>query len=195
MSKPLKNEKGKLIVISGPSGSGKGTIVDRLLNEDNIELSISCTTRQPRANEKNGVNYFFKREDEFNNMIVSDSFLEHAEVFGCKYGTPKKRVLEKLELGKNIVLEIDVQGAMQVKKNFSEALLIFILPPSEEELLKRLKGRATETEEQIKTRFAKAKEEMAYADQYDYQVVNDNLDDAVHEIENIIKNNLEKHGK
>lgn len=179
---------GKLVVISGPSGSGKGTIVEKLLDEPNVELSVSCTTRAPRSHEKDGVNYFFKREDEFNNMVVSNSFLEHAQVFGCQYGTPKDRVLKKLKEGKNVILEIDVQGAMQVKDNYADALLIFILPPSEEELLRRLEGRGTETKTQIEKRFAKAKEEMGYAEKYDYRVVNDKLEDAVKEIKAIMKN-------
>ena len=184
----FNQKKGKLIVISGPSGSGKGTIVEKLLDDKSIELSVSCTTRPPRPHEKDGVNYFFKREDEFNDMIVSNSFLEHAQVFGCQYGTPKAVVLKKLDQGKNIILEIDVQGAMQVKGNYDDALLIFISPPSDEELLTRLKKRGTETEAQIKKRFSKAKEEMAYMDKYDFTVVNDVLEDAVKEIKDIIKN-------
>ncbi len=182
----MSERKGKLIVISGPSGSGKGTIVEKLLDDESIELSVSCTTRQPRPHEKDGVNYFFKRKNEFDDMVVSNKFLEHANVFGCQYGTPKERVLKKLSDGRNVILEIDVQGAMQVKKNFAEAVLIFIMPPSEDELLRRLRGRATETEEQIKTRFSKAKDEMAYAEQYDYTVVNDKLEDAVLEIKKIV---------
>lgn len=182
----MSEKKGKLIVISGPSGSGKGTIVEKLLDDDSVELSVSCTTRKPRPHEKDGVNYFFKRDEEFKEMLVSQKFLEHAKVFGCQYGTPKERVLKKLDEGKNVILEIDVQGAMQVKKNFGEALLIFIMPPSEKELLKRLRGRGTESEEQIKTRFSKAKEEMAFAQQYDYTVVNDKLEDAVLEIKKIV---------
>ncbi len=182
-----EHRKGKLVVISGPSGSGKGTIVDNLLDDENVELSVSCTTRPPRAHEKDGVNYFFKREDEFNNMVVSHSFLEHANVFGCQYGTPKDRVLSRLEQGKNVILEIDVQGAMQVKKNFPEAVLIFIMPPSQEELAKRLRGRGTETEAQIEKRLSTAKEEIGQSEEYDHIVVNDDLDTAVEEIREIIK--------
>jgi len=181
-----KQKEGKLIVISGPSGAGKGTIVERLLDDDNIEVSISCTTRQPRPHEKDGVNYFFKREDEFNNMVVSNSFLEHANVFGCQYGTPKGRVLDRLKEGKNVILEIDVQGALQVKQNFEEAVMIFIMPPSKDELLERLKGRATETPAQIEKRISKAQEEMDQTDRYDYVVVNDDLDTAVREVREII---------
>lgn len=185
--------KGKLIVVSGPSGVGKGTIVSRLLDDDvndTLELSISCTTRQPRPHEKDGVNYFFKREDEFNDMVVSNQFLEHANVFGCRYGTPKDRVLQKLEQGKNVILEIDVQGANQVKQNYDEAVMIFILPPSGEELERRLRGRESETKAQIEDRLSKAREEMSFADSYDYRVVNDELESAVDAVKEII-NNLE----
>ncbi len=181
---------GKLVVISGPSGAGKGTIVDRLIDDENIELSVSCTTRKPRDHEKDGVNYFFKREEEFVDMIVSHAFLEYADVFGCKYGTPKTKVLDKLKAGKNVILEIDVKGAMQVKENYPDAMLIFILPPSEQELLRRLRGRNTETEEQIRIRFNTAKEEMDYADKYDYKIINDNLETAVKEIQDIIKRSI-----
>ncbi len=179
-------KKGKLIVISGPSGAGKGTVVDRLLDDENVELSISCTTRAPRPHEKDGVNYFFKREDEFNDMIVGNSFLEHAQVFGCQYGTPRQRVMERLAQGKNVILEIDVQGAMQVKENFNDALLIFIMPPSEEELLNRLRNRGTESKEQIEERISKAKGEMAQTDRYDHVVVNDDLEVAVAQVREII---------
>lgn len=181
-------KKGSLIVISGPSGAGKGTIVGHLLDDENIELSVSCTTRPPRPHEKDGVNYFFKRSDEFNNMVVSNSFLEHANVFGCQYGTPKDRVLERLEAGKHVILEIDVQGAMQVKGNYKDAVLIFIMPPSEEELLKRLRGRGTESERQIEQRIAQAREEMAVKDQYDHIVINDDLNQAIEEVQEIIRN-------
>lgn len=181
-----KGKKGKLIVISGPSGAGKGTVVDRLLDDDNVELSISCTTRAPRPHEKDGVNYFFKREDEFDDMIVGNSFLEHAQVFGCQYGTPKQRVIERLDQGKNVILEIDVQGALQVKENFSDALLIFIMPPSEEELLNRLRNRGTESREQIEERISKARGEMAQTGRYDHIVVNDDLDVAVAGVREII---------
>ncbi len=179
--------KGKLIVISGPSGCGKGTIVDKLLQQDgSLQLSISATTRMPRGTEENGVNYFFKSQEEFEQMIRDQAFLEYADVFGKYYGTPKEYVLGKLKQGKNVILEIDVQGAMQVIKNYPEAVTIFILPPSEEVLLGRLKGRGTETEEQIMKRFGKAKAEMEYAQQYGYRVVNDDLDTAVAEVKNII---------
>ncbi len=185
----MANEKiGKLIIISGPSGAGKGTIVEQLLRDGNYELSISCTTRAPRGQEKEGIHYFFKTADEFQKMIEENEFLEYADVFGRCYGTPKRYVLDKLNSGKNVILEIDVQGAVQVKENYPQALMIFILPPSEEVLLARLKGRGTETPEQIEKRFGKAKAEMAYADRYGYKVVNDDLMIAVEEIRQIIQN-------
>lgn len=182
------DEIGRLIVISGPSGAGKGTIVDKLLSDSRYELSISCTTRAPRGQERDGINYFFKTREEFEKMIAENKFLEYADVFGGYYGTPKDYVLDKLESGKSVILEIDVQGALQVKKNYPEALMIFILPPSEEVLLARLRGRKTETEEQISKRFGKARAEMEFADKYDYTVVNDDLMTAVDEVKNIIKN-------
>ena len=180
-------EKGELIIISGPSGSGKGTIVGQLLEtDDSVELSVSCTTRQPRGTEKEGVNYFFKTEEEFEKMIEEGEFLEYARVFGRYYGTPKRYVLHQLENGRNVLLEIDVQGAMQVKNNYPQARMIFILPPSEEVLLQRLRGRGTETEEQIDKRFGEARREMTFADRYDYRVVNDDLQRAVEEVKRII---------
>lgn len=178
---------GKLIVISGPSGAGKGTIVDQLLKSGQYELSISCTTRAPRGQEKEGVNYFYKSREEFERMISDQQFLEYADVFGCYYGTPKDYVLGKLNEGKNVILEIDVQGALQVKKNYPDTMMIFILPPSEEVLLARLRGRGTETEEQINRRFGKAKAEMQLADKYDYSVVNDDLMTAVSEVRQMIE--------
>jgi guanylate kinase len=195
MGFPGNEGKGILIVISGPSGSGKGTVVDRLLDEDNIELSVSCTTRPPRPHEKDGVNYFFKREGEFDDMIVHNSFLEHARVFDCRYGTPRERVLGRLDAGKNVILEIDVQGAMQVRDNYEDALLIFIMPPSMDELANRLRNRATETEEQVRARLSKAEEEIGYAGKYDFTVINDVLEDAVEEIKDIIRNQLEERNK
>lgn len=178
---------GKLIVISGPSGAGKGTIVDQLLKSGQYELSISCTTRAPRGKEKEGLNYFYKSKEEFEQMISDHQFLEYADVFGCYYGTPKDYVLGKLNEGKNVILEIDVQGALQVKKNYPDTMMIFILPPSEEVLLARLRGRGTETEEQINKRFGKAKTEMDLADKYDYSVVNDDLMTAVSEVRQMIE--------
>ncbi|MEG0783847.1 MAG: guanylate kinase [Christensenella sp.] len=182
------SKEGKLIVISGPSGAGKGTIVEKLLADKKYGLSISCTTRAPRGAEQEGINYFFKSKAEFEKMIEQHEFLEYADVFGCYYGTPKEYVMNKLNSGKSVILEIDVQGALQVKENYPKALMIFILPPTEEILLARLRGRKTETEEQIEKRFGKAKAEMARADKYDYNVINDDLITAVDEVRQIIEN-------
>lgn len=183
-------KKGALIVISGPSGCGKGTIVERLLEEGNMEISISSTTRKPRGIEQNGVDYFFLEEEEFKRMIDEGEFLEYANVYGCFYGTPRKKVLDRVDAGINVILEIDVQGALQVKKNYPDAIMIFIMPPSKEELLRRLRGRGTETEEQIERRISKAQSEIDMADQYEFKVVNDDLDLAVREVKEIICNNI-----
>lgn len=184
-------KNGSLIVISGPSGSGKGTIVDKLLQDENIELSISCTTRDRRKGEEEGVSYYFIEKEEFDRMAKGGEFLEHAQLFDHSYGTPRKKVEEKLAEGKNVILEIDVQGAMQVKKNYKDAVMIFIMPPSLEELTRRLINRGTETDDQIGKRIKKATVEMALADEYGYTVINDNLDDAVQEVRDII--NKEEH--
>ena len=180
--------KGRLIVISGPAGTGKGTVVNGLMERERYALSVSATTRAPRGFEQDGINYFFKTVEEFEEMIKNNEFLEYAKFVDNYYGTPKKFVLDKLEEGKNVLLEIEVQGALQVKKNYPEATLIFLLPPSMEELESRLRGRATDSEETILKRLARAEEEMSYKDKYDYQVVNFEVDQAVQEIEDIINN-------
>ena len=183
-------EKGKLIVISGPSGVGKGTIKTRLLNElENITESISCTTRKPRIGEVHGVHYFFKTEQEFEEMLKKDMFFENAGVFGKRYGTPQEFVENKRNCGVNVLLEIDVQGALQVKDRAPDALLIMLLPEKLDVLKERLKGRGTETEEQINGRFAKAVAEIMEYKAFDYAVVNKSgeLDSTVLEIERIIR--------
>ena len=178
--------KGKLIVISGPAGTGKGTVINGLMERERYALSVSATTRAPRGFEQDGINYFFKTVEEFEKMIENDEFLEYAKFVDNYYGTPKKYVLDKLEEGKNVLLEIEVQGALQVKKNYPDATLIFLLPPSMDELESRLRGRATDSEETIVKRLARANEEMEYKDKYDYQVVNLEVEQAVQEIEDII---------
>ncbi len=180
--------KGKLIVISGPAGTGKGTVINGLMERKRYALSVSATTRAPRGFEQDGINYFFKTVDEFEEMIKNGEFLEYAKFVDNYYGTPKKYVLQKLEEGKNVLLEIEVQGALQVKENYPEATLIFLLPPSMDELESRLRGRDTDSEETIVKRLARAKEEMEYKDKYDYQVVNLEVEQAVEEIEKIINN-------
>ena len=179
--------KNKLIVLSGPSGVGKGTIAKILIeNNQDIALSISCTTRLPRPKEVNGREYFFITKDEFLSKIQENGFIEYSEHFENYYGTPKDFVLEKLN-DKHVLLEIDVNGGLEVKKNFPEALLIMIAPPSIEELKRRLVGRNTESEEKINVRLQRIEYELSKKDLYDYVVINDKLPDAVSEIENIIK--------
>ena len=180
--------KGKLLVISGFSGSGKGTIVKKLLNEsDDFALSISATTRTPRTNEKNGVEYYFVSHEEFEKMIENNELLEYAKYNNNYYGTPRKFVEEKLEAGKSVLLEIEYQGAFQIKKQFPDAILIFIVPPSAKILHQRLKDRGTETDEQIRNRLKVALIEGKAASEYDYIVVNDDLETSVQNIVKITK--------
>ena len=180
-------EKGLLIVISGPSGAGKGTICKELLKSSNVEISISATTRQPRAGEVEGENYYFISKEEFLEKLENDAFLEHAEVYGNYYGTLREPILEKIELGKDVILEIDIQGALQVKDRYSNGIFVFILPPTLKELKKRIVNRGTETEEAIKKRFGSALKEMSYIDKYDYCVVNDEVDLAADKVRTIIE--------
>ena len=177
----------KLIVISGPSGVGKGTIVNELLKKGDYALSISCTTRAPRVGEREGVSYFFISKPKFLSMIEEDGFLEYDNHFENYYGTPKDFVEKRLQT-KNVILEIEVNGALKVKKSYPEAILIMIEPPSKDELKARLVGRGTETAEDIEERLARLEYELSQKDKYDYSVINDDLERAVGEIENIIKN-------
>ncbi|KNF08734.1 guanylate kinase Gmk [Gottschalkia purinilytica] len=180
-------EKGLLLVVSGPSGAGKGTICKRLLSENkNIKLSISATTRSPRAGEVDGVNYFFLDKKDFEEKIKKNEFLEYAEVYGNYYGTPKQYVLEQLNSGKDVLLEIDIQGALNIKEIYPDGVFVFILPPSMEELKSRIVKRGTETKESLTRRFESAYEEIKFAFKYDYAVVNDEVDLAVNKIQSII---------
>lgn len=183
----MKMNKGLVLVISGPSGVGKGTIINKLLGDDkNMHLSISCTTRAPRPGEQEGVNYFYKTEEEFAEMVKNNEFLEYASVFGlASYGTPMSQINLRNE-GTDVLLEIDVQGAENVKKLIPDAVMIMIAPPSFETLRSRLIGRGTETPEKIAKRLNTAGKELSYSDQYDYVVVNDDLDVAINDIRNII---------
>ncbi len=180
--------KGLLIVISGPSGAGKGTICRELLRtyRDDLELSISATTRQPREGEIEGTNYFFKDKAEFISMAENGEFIEYAKVHDNYYGTPRKYVMDKLEEGKNVILEIDVQGGMKVRHVFDEAVFIFIMPPSFEELKKRIIGRGTETEQDICKRMKNAIGEINHVHNYDYVVVNEDVKDAAARINCIL---------
>ena len=185
MANSLK--KGTLFVISGPSGVGKGTLVSMLRqNHPEIKLSVSATTRNPRPGEINGVHYFFLTKEDFKNRIESGEFLEWAEFSGNFYGTNKNFVEKMLKDGHNIILEIDVQGALQVKNKLQEAILIFIEPPCFEELKLRLLKRSTETEEEIQKRLAVVKSELQQKQEFNYVIVNDNLDTAFKNLENII---------
>ncbi|MBN2878037.1 MAG: guanylate kinase [Clostridia bacterium] len=176
-----------LIVVAGPSGVGKGTVCSKVFKHmQDIEFSVSATTRQARKGEKEGVNYFFVSREKFDEMAANDEFLEYADVFGNRYGTPRKYVEEKLNSKRDVLLEIDIQGAMMVMERCPEALFIFILPPSFDELKKRLVKRGSESEEQLAMRLSKAKEEMSYAPKFDYIVVNDDLDSAAIEVISII---------
>ncbi len=178
--------KGLLFVVSGPSGAGKGTICRRLLQKMDIDLSISMTTRKPRPQEVEGENYYFISEEEFLEIIKNDGFLEYAKVYGNYYGTPKEMVTQKLENGRDVVLEIDIQGALQIKASYPDGIFIFILPPSMAELRKRITGRGSETENDINLRLGETLKEVAYIDKYDYCVVNGEIDEAVNRVAAII---------
>lgn len=186
-------EKGKLLVISGFSGVGKGTVVNYLKEHgDKYKISVSVTTREPRENEVPGVHYHFITNEQFEQMIHEGKLLEHAGYVDHYYGTPKDFVEENLEKGNDVILEIETKGALQVKENKPEAILIFILPPSAAELKNRLVGRQTETEEVIAERLKKAAEETENIEKYDYYVLNDQVDKCAMHIENIKNNNNPK---
>lgn len=180
---------GILLVISGPSAVGKGTICNTLLQQsDDLKYSVSATTRTPRPGESDGINYFFVTKEDFLQMRDNSELLEWAEVFGNFYGTPKQPVLEALHQGQDIVLEIDIQGAIQVKAAYPECVMVFILPPSGEDLKERMLGRGTETAESIRNRLLEASREMSHVYSYDYAVVNypGEVDRAVEEIKAIL---------
>lgn len=182
-------EKGILIVVSGFSGSGKGTLMKELLKryEDRYALSISATTRKPREGEAHGREYFFLSKDEFEKMIAKDELIEYAKYVENYYGTPRAYVEGKLEEGRDVILEIEIQGALNIKKIFPDALLLFITPPDADELRRRLVGRGTETMDVIRFRMDRACEEAEGMENYDYLIVNDNLDECVLEMHAIIQ--------
>lgn len=183
----MKN-RGILAVVSGFSGSGKGTIMKELLQQyDNYALSISATTRQPREGEMHGREYFFLSKEEFEQLIKEEKLIEYAQYVGNYYGTPSSFVEEQRDAGKDVILEIEVQGALQVKEKFPDTVLLFVTPPSAEELASRLRGRGTETEEVIAKRMQQAVTESTLMDKYDYLVVNDSLQEAVETMHNILQ--------
>ena len=186
-------ERGILIVVSGFSGAGKGTIMKELINRyDNYALSVSATTRSPREGEADGREYFFKTTQEFEKMIAKEELIEYARYVNKYYGTPRAYVEEKLSEGRDVILEIEIQGALKVKEKFPETVLLFVMPPSAKVLKERLKGRGTETEEVIVSRMKRACEEAEGMDRYDYLVINDELSACVEEVHQIIKSEHKK---
>ncbi len=186
----IKNKKtGQLIVISAPSGAGKGSVISGLLERDNKNrwLSVSTTSRQPRTNDIPGVTYNFVSKEEFEELIKNDYFLEYTNYVGNYYGTPKETIKEKLDQGIDVILEIEIEGAMNIKKLVPEALFIFIMPPSLKTLVKRLKNRKTDSKDKIIERFHTAYKEINEVTKYNYVVVNDELEEAIDKVESIIK--------
>lgn len=179
-------KNGLLIIISGPSGTGKGTVCKALLKKNDFWLSISATTRNPREDEINGTNYYFLTKQDFESKIRNNDFLEYAEVYGNYYGTPKDKVLEAINQGRDVLLEIDIQGALKVKESYPDGVFIFILPPSMDELKHRIINRGSETAESLMTRFKSAYNEINYISKYNYAVINDTVQNAVEKIESII---------
>lgn len=185
--------KGVLAVVSGFSGAGKGTVMKRLLESfDDYALSVSVTTRKSRPGEVDGKDYFFRTKEEVEQMIAEDQLLEYARYVDNYYGTPRSYVEEKLSEGKNVILEIEIQGAMKIKEKIPEAVLIFVTPPSVEELRRRLEGRGTETQEVIESRLSRAAEEAKGMEDYDYLLVNDDLEECVNELHRIISSERRK---
>ncbi len=181
-------KKGILVVVSGFSGSGKGTIMKELLSRyDNYALSISATTRSPREGEQDGREYFFKTREEFEEMIASDALIEYASYVENYYGTPRAYVEEQLALGKDVILEIEIQGALQIRKRFPDTLLLFISPPDARTLEKRLVGRGTESMDVIENRLSRAVEEAEGIESYDYFIINDDLNTCVEQVHRLIQ--------
>ncbi len=183
-----KKKDGILLIISGPSGAGKGTICKEIIKDLGIWQSVSMTTRAPREGEVEGVNYYYVTEEEFKKRIDNDEMLEYANVYkGLYYGTPKKEVVTRLSKGEDVLLEIEMEGAMKVKEKYPAAICIFIMPPSMQELKKRLEGRGTESKEKVLERFTKAYQEVNEVTKYNYVVINDEVANAVNKIKAIIE--------
>ena len=184
--------KGMLLVISGPSGTGKGTLIKRLMEEDpSLVFSVSATTRAPRPGEIDGVHYHFVTNEQYDQLVAENAFVEYATVHGNRYGTLRSEVYERLQRGENVVLDIDVQGALNVIASEKEKVSIFILPPSMKELRERLTGRGTETEEAVERRLHNAVWEISQKDKYEYKVINDDLETCLRTLQAIIE--AEKH--
>ncbi len=179
--------RGLLFVVSGPSGAGKGTICQRIIRELDIDLSVSMTTRSPRTGETHGVSYYFVTRQEFEQRIEQGGFLEYAQVYDNFYGTPKEMVMERLVAGRDVILEIDPQGAMKIKESYPDGIFIFILPPSMKELRRRLTGRRTESADAVNRRLRETLTEISYIEKYDYCVVNDDLEEAVERTASIMR--------
>ena len=181
-------KRGLLLVVSGPSGTGKGTICKKMVEmNDAIKLSVSATTRQPRLGEKEGISYYFKTREEFEKMVENGEFLEHAMIYDNYYGTPKQAIVDQLDAGVDVILEIEMQGARQIREVCPDAVFVFILPPSLDELKHRIVGRGTETKEQIEKRFNSAYNEIKLLGDYDYFIFNNIVDKSAEEIFEIIK--------
>lgn len=180
-------DKGLLVIISGPSGAGKGTVYQRVIDQTSMKRSVSVTTRKPRPGEVEGVSYFFRTEEEYQQMIAAGEFLETAEVYHNYYGTPKAPVFENLDNGNDVLFEVDVHGARSIKKKYPEAIAIFLMTPSFEILEQRLRGRGTETDESLKTRLGAARRELSQYEMFDYIVFNDTVEQAVKEVIEIIR--------
>lgn len=182
------HRRGNLFIVSGPSGAGKGTIIRETLKKSaDFKLSVSVTTREIREKEVEGINYFYKTKEEFLAMIENDEFLEYAMVYDNYYGTPKAPVLEAIKRGESMLLEIDIQGALQVKKNYPDGIFVFILPPTMAELKSRIINRGSETDESLKKRYLSAFNEIKYMEKYDYYIVNDILENAIGSFQSIIE--------
>ena len=184
----MREKKGILIVVSGFSGAGKGTLMKKLMQDyDNYALSISATTRQPRVGEEDGREYFFRTKEEFEKMIARDELIEYARYVENYYGTPKHYVMEQLEAGKDVILEIEIQGALKVKEKYPDALMLFLVPPDAQTLKERLVGRGTETADVIHDRLERAAQEAQEMGSYEYIIVNDDLDTCVKQVHELIQ--------